>query len=405
MDVNLKKQTSEFWFILLLIVGYVIASSIAVPLNVENSRLFAVPYRIAVFIFSFFVIYKNFKWEKVTNISMISFILFWILYAVKSVISFNSDQYLPEFLQNTNEVYIRLLVIAIVPCVALMMIDYKKIDLALLVKYFYYIFIVMLSFNLIYGAVMPHIDLRLTSIFTVYYISYGHFGTTLALISMFLLMFNKNLISKYLVVYGLFLGLATILIATARSPFLALMIVSLYFVVLKRNWKLYFIYFGTIAFLIAGIYFYVQSGRTYFSFINRTYSWIFDGNNSLRTPLFERSLVIFKEDPLFGGRTLYEDGMYPHNLFLELLMATGIVGFVLYFIKFIPVVKTWKWYLTTKYNVYYLFFGALFLQYFALVITSYNLYSVPEFLYFSSIIIGISLNYSTEITIQKQSNN
>ena len=396
MKIDLKKNTSEFWYLLLLIVGYVFFSGLAVPLNIENTRLFAVPYRFGVFIFAIFIIYKNFEWRKVKNISIISLIAFWILYAIKSVISFNNDAYLPEFVKVMDEVYVRLLVIASIPCIAAMMIDYRKLNLRLMVKYFYYIFISMLSFNLIYGLVTPHEGLGLNTIFTVYYISYGHLGTTLALISMYLLLFNKELLPKYLVWFGLLLGLATIVIATARSPFLALMIVSFYFVILKKNWKLYAAYFAAIILAIIGIYVYDQSGRTYFAFINRTYNWIFEGDNSLRTPLFERSLDIFKNNPLFGGRTLYEEGMYPHNIFLELLMATGIVGFVFYFIKFIPVFKTWRLYLSTKQNVYYLFFGALFLQYFVLVITSYNLFSVPEFLYFSSIIIGISLNYQNE---------
>jgi O-antigen ligase len=129
------------------------------------------------------------------------------------------------------------------------------------------------------------------------------------------------------------------------------------------------------------------------------YKWIAHGDTSSRGPLFTRAIEIFNSNRFFGGRVLFENGVHPHNIFLELLMATGILGFIIYLLKFWPVVKnTALFWNIRKGNIYYKLIFALFLQYFTLVQTSCNLFNIPEFLYFSSMIIGISYTAKTQET-------
>ena len=262
-------------------------------------------------------------------------------------------------------------------------------------KGFFYTLLVMLTLNLIYAAVMPY-HIQILYIFSIYYISYGHLGTSLVLISLFFLLFKPKELPFYLVLCGFLLGITTIIIAGARSPFLALMIVIPYLLIIKKDYKLIVVFIILLLLSVGSIYILGKNVNFEMMFVDRTYLWLFEGDNSLRTPLFERSLDIFKANPIFGGRTHYENGMYPHNIFLELLMATGIVGFIIYILKFIPVIKNFKIFSYRIINSYHILFFALFLQYFVLCSTSFTLYSVPEFLYFSSIIIGISLNNFNE---------
>ena len=390
-----KKIKIEVWYLLLVVTGYTVFSAIVEPLGLENSMIFSIPYRFLVFLFSLYIIYRNFSLQRFTSIAVLSILFFWLLYLIKNYLSFNHDFYDADFSNKFYEIYTRIIVIALIPSIALLLIDYRKTDLSQVVKGFFYTLLVMLSLNLIYAMVMPH-GAFLSYIFSIYYISYGHLGTSLVLISLFYLLFKPQENSIYLLSYGLFLGAVTIIIAGARSPFLAFMVVIPYLLIVKKNVKLILIFAVFLILAIIMIYFLGKSPDYQFEFTNRTYLWLFEGDNSLRTPLFERAIDVFKINPVFGGRTNYEDGMYPHNIVLELLMATGIVGLVLYILKFLPVLKNFYLFTSRSNNIFYVLFFAVFLQYFVLSSTSFTLYSVPEFLYFSSIIIGISLNYYNE---------
>lgn len=394
MDI-IKKINLELWFLLLIVTGYTVFSAFAVPLNIENSQIFSVPFRVLVFSLSLYIIGQNFTLKTVKNIAVLAFIVFWLLYSVKSYLSFTNDYYDLAFSQNFIEIYIRIFVIAFIPSLALFFIDYKEINFSRVVKGFFYTLVFMLTVNMAYALVMPH-GKSMPFIFSMYYISYGHLGTSLVLISLFYMLFRSKQLPSYLLLYGMLLGISTIVIAGARSPFLAIMIVVPYLLVVKKNYKLISIFILLLLLSIVGIYFLGRSDNFEIRFVDRTYLWLFKGDNSLRTPLFKIALDYFKENPIFGGRTHFENGIYPHNIFLELLMATGILGLCAYLLKFIPVLKNFKIFSYQIINPYHIIFFALFLQYFVLCFTSFTLYSVPEFLYFSSIIIGISLNNFNE---------
>ncbi|WP_185145805.1 O-antigen ligase family protein [Chryseobacterium sp. SNU WT5] len=391
----IKKLPLEVWFLLLIVTGYTIFSALAVPFNIENSQIFSVPFRVIVFLLSLYIIGKNFTFKKGKNIAVLAVIFFWLLYSLKSYLSFTNDFYENPFAQNYMDVYVRIFVIAFVPSLALLFINYKEINFSQVAKGFFYTLVVMLTVNMIYGVLMPA-GKSLQFIFSMYYISYGHLGTSLVLISLFYFLFRSKEIPSYLLIYGMMLGISTIVIAGARSPFLAIMVAVPYLLVIKKNYKLISIFILLLLLSIIGIYFLGRNENFELMFVDRTYLWLFEGDNSLRTPLFKNALNIFKQNPILGGRTHFENGMYPHNIFLELLMATGIVGLIIYMLKFIPVIKNFKIFSYQIINSYHILFFTLFLQYFVLCFTSFTLYSVPEFLYFSSIIIGISLNNINE---------
>lgn len=400
MEEKITHKSLEFWFILLVITGYVVASSPAIPLGMEEkSRYFAVPFRFMIFFISLYIILRNFSWQKLKSLSVITLLLFWLYYTIQVVKSYYQDFYEVNVLASWNEIYARIGLIIIFPSLALMFINYRNISLKKLALWIFYVLFGMLTINLLYSFINAADHFKLPYMFSIYYISYGHLGTSLALISLFFLLFVKSgQTSFYIFSSGLLIGLFTLFIATARSPFLALSVASLYLIVVKKKLKLMLLFSVVLLASVLGIWWYVQNGYTDFKFITRTYAWLFEGDNSLRTPLFEKSIKLFKEHPFLGSRILYEDGSYPHNIFLELLMATGILGFLIYFLKFLPVIRNIKIFFSPTKNVFYIMFFALFLQYFVLTLTSYNLFSVPEFIHLSALIIGISLTYQYEKT-------
>ncbi len=391
-----KNISYESLFVIFVLGGYVVASGLAIPLGVENSRLFAVPYRVIIFLMSLYFIFLGLKAKRFFNLSTISTILFWLFYLAKDYHSLTQDYYNPEIRTSLDESYVRIIVIALVPSLAMMNLNVKKINLIVAGKLLFLIYALMLFLNIVYGVFHIHGG-KLWHIFSIYYISYGHLGTSLVLMSAYFLAFTSP-VNKYVYFLGLFLGLFIIIEGFARSPFLALVVVALYYLTVLKK-KRYFYYFIS-ALLLIGMYIYVSEkyGFNRLIFVERTYKWIFEGDTSLRTPLLEKGWNLFLNNPVLGGRVLFEDGMYPHNIFIELLMATGIIGLILYMLKFLPLLKSWAYFFHKEKDTGQILFFALFLQYFILVCTSYSLYSTPEFLHLSGIIIALSLYFNYEKT-------
>ncbi len=378
-------------FLLSFILGNVITISFAKPLGMD-SRIFSIPYRVFIIIFSLFIIYKERRHITFKNISVISLVVFWMYYLIKLIYSFNNYSFNEDVSLLENEYVFRIIFITFLPSFALLCINYSGIDFKSIAEYSVTVLSVLLIISYIYNYFESDF------IFSTYYIMYGHIGASLYIISLFLLLFCRgNYKNIFLLLFCLSLGLFNVFESIARSPIVAVFVCSSYLFVLKENRK----YLWCVAILIIGfigvVILHEQYGNERIISLNRIYKWIALGDTTSRGPLFSRALQLFNSNWFLGGRVLYEDGGYPHNIFLELLMSTGLLGLIIYFLKFLPVLKSsdifWS---IKKGNIYYKLIFALFLQYFTLVQTSCNLFDIPEFLYFSSMIIGISLSTETE---------
>lgn len=390
MKITINNSLIEKVFLLSLIVGNTIIISFAKPLEMDP-RNFSIPYRIFIIVFSLFIIYRERRNVSFKNVSIISLALFWIFYIIKLIYSFNNYSFNQEVLLSKNENIFRILFMILLPSIALLCINYNKIDFKSIAKYSVTILCGLLVINYIYGYI------KLDHIFSTYYIMYGHIGASLFIISLFLLLFCKKDYNSFFLFFCLFLGLFNVIQSMARSPIVAIAVCSLYMIILKEN-KKYLLYIITLILLFIGlIILHEHYGNEQITSFNRMYKSIAHGDTSSRGPLYSRAIEIFNLNRWFGGRILFEDGVHPHNIFLELLMGTGILGLIIYFLKFWPVVKNaalfWK---IQKGNIYYKLIFALFLQYFTLVQTSCNLFNIPEFLYFSSMIIGIGYTAKTQ---------
>jgi len=388
-----QSHTLELALLFLVSAGYVIVSAIAIPMHIGNSRILAVPFRILVAAISLGVIFRRFQWKKVKQLAIWSFILFWIYYSIKAWRSFSTDDYDTEFVEIEIQVFIRIITIVFLPGLALMLIDYNKLNLQKLTHWIFGAFFVILALNFVYMLGQYAVAGSFNDLFSLYYISAGHQATSLALMSLFFLLSLPRDKKKSVYFIGLLLGIVSMVMMRARGPFLALVVVSFYLVLLNRNRKLMIVYAILLLLAIVSIYEYGSKYPDSTAFASRTYQWLFHGDTSLREPLYHRSWQIFNSSPVFGGRVLFEDGVYSHNLFLELLMATGMVGFLLYFLKFYPVLKVSKIFVSKDSQyVGYIFFFILFLQYFVFVMTSSNLYRAGYFIQYTAIVIGIALS-------------
>lgn len=399
--LNTNNTKIDFVLLVSLLVGYIFVCALPSIFNIE-SRGITVPYRFLIFFLSVCILLKNRCLMKgyVKNVLVIS--VFWIIYFIKTVYSFNTDYYFPQFINLEYEVYLRIFIINFFPCLAILSINYAKVDFELLIKSLFWILFIMLSLNLLYTLFYLNEFNNISGIFSVYYISSGHFGASLVILSFYLLIFktsSETIINRTALLIGILLGLFAIYISAARSPVLALIIAGVYFIILKKRAK--YIYSFIIMLLLFVIFIYCSNQIFHLesSFVDRNYSWIFEGNTSGRGLFLENGITIFKNNVLLGGRVLYEDGMYPHNIFVELLMSGGVLLLMIFCLIFYPLIRNIKYYLNlSNSNINILPLFVLWLQYFALTQTSNNIHSNPEFWYFSCVIIGISIKTYNEKT-------
>lgn len=391
----------DFLFLTSILVGYVISSALPNIFGLE-SRDFSITYRFLMFIFSIIILTKNGLFRRIDLKTGLIFCVFWFFYFFKTVYSFHTDYYLPQFISHEYEIYIRILIINLLACLSLLSIDYIKVDYKLLIKSIFWILFVMLSLNLLYTLFYLNKYNNVSGIFSVYYISSGHFGASLVILSLYLLFFRTKLdkvITKPVLVLAVLLGLFAVYISAARSPVLALIIVNLYFLILKK--KIKFLVYFFLFLLLSVIFLYISRQILHLdsAFIERNYLWIFEGNTSGREPYMIKAVSIFRDNIIIGGRVLYEDGLHPHNIFLELLMVGGLVLLLLFGLLFYPLLRNLGYFFkTSTANFYILPLFAIWVQYFILTLTSNNIHSNPEFWYFGSVIIGISIKNHNEKT-------
>lgn len=405
MSITISKSSNtkkEFFFLISILVGYIIVCALPNIFDVVNSRTFSVPYRFIIFFFSIYILSKNLLSRKLDLKIGLLFSVFWFFYFLKILYSFYIDYYLPQFLIQKYEVYLRIFTINLFPCLALLSIDYSKVDFKNLIKYIFWILFIMLTINFLYTLFYLNAFDKVSGIFSVYYISSGHFGASLVFLSFYFLLFktiSTPIIETKILLLAIPIGLFAIYTSAARSPVLVLIVVSLYFIFLKK--KIKFLYFFLLFLLVSVILLYISKQIFHIdsAFVERNYGAIFEGNASGRAPYFNRAITIFKDNILIGGRVIYEDGMYPHNIFLELGMAGGVLLMLLFGLIFYPIIKNSRYFLKITYSNFFLLplFG-LWLQYLILTQTSNNIYSNPEFWYFSCVIIGISLKTYNEKT-------
>lgn len=109
---------------------------------------------------------------------------------------------------------------------------------------------------------------------------------------------------------------------------------------------LVFIYFGSVQNKLRAFLYFILSipliiygvQKTGSSIFERSMSTIETGDSSGREPLWNDAINEFTKHPIFGGR-IEVSGIYPHNLFIEILMATGVIGFLIFMVFFAGSVK------------------------------------------------------------------
>ena len=171
-------------------------------------------------------------------------------------------------------------------------------------------------------------------------ISLGHSAALCVLLGVFFfsqLRFSRWYLVKLTVVLAVItLGLFLLFLTGSRGAQLALL-VSLFYFILSQNFRL-FVKIVTISFL-ASLFLAPTAIRYLKDFdvgaINRILNVLSQNDSALSSRIvsYNSALEVFYYNPMLG-RTITEPvyGFYPHNVLIETLMSTGLVGFICLFV-------------------------------------------------------------------------
>ncbi len=234
------------FFYAVLIVGFIAISAIPVNLSLE-STIITVPFRFFILVYSMLIIYYNLhesrfkKWRA----SDYFFIVFWLVYLINVYFSFRNYIFSDEIAIKETEIFIRIIGICFVPSLAILMLNEKKIDYNLVFKIVYCVVFVILLTNVVMGIKYDSHG-RSSGFLSMYCISFGHVGVTLALMSVYYLLFkiNKNIYVFILMLLGVLLGVYIMYSSGTRSPLIACLVCVSYMFFFKKKYVQLFIFFS-----------------------------------------------------------------------------------------------------------------------------------------------------------------
>lgn len=378
-------------YIILLIIGFLFSSLISSLLNLpfNINVLYRAFIAIIALLFITFSFHKRLLPKKF-NIVLIFFLLysFRILY----------DLFLRDFIilwpDSTALSYIQLYFGAILlPSISLMYVNYKKLDFDYIFRRIYIILAILLFVSFFLRQQSDIEGGRDLGGLDIGVLLYGQYGATFSILSLYRYFKYDGFWNKVISLLGYFVGFATIFVSASRSPFLALLLVSVFFLY-KRFGK---IQFAIVISLISGILYFsffeiLEFINFYFksNFLDRLI-YAAQGVDSGRSRLVGTAINEFIDKPFFGNAFLLQTGntpgIYPHNLIIESFMALGIIGgsvFVTIIIK--NIVSLLKLNYKSLDNSWV---GLLFLQYLIFGMFSGSLYTSDLFWIFSIILIGV----------------
>lgn len=346
--------------VVLLFFAYPLSALLSLWINVP-STVVNVIYRAVIVLLAILVIFnlvysKNLK----CNSLVLPLLVFLILYFFRIV--YDTLIIGIETTHPLLEIYTFYLGNIILPFIAIIL-SFKYVNVLSFIKWSLYVllasnfFIIITYFDQIGGEISPLIFLNRATILgldrnsdIINPISFGLYGGSLLLFCMSLLLLLKDTIFAYKKIvlrFGCFLGLINLVLGNSRGPFLFTflgIIGILYFYLYFSKFTVKFFYklsvlmlFSFVLILFASSYFIKNNIELgIFKRVLETKDNIESGDKEERNLLYTEAIDMFVDAPLFGNQMNLKTLTYPHNLFLEVLMSTGIIGMFFFLLGFLP---------------------------------------------------------------------
>lgn len=315
--------------------GYYAGLAMIIAFGMSNfSRYYSIPLRLLMFVLMAYVIFKNanqLKRSPQNKSVFVVLILFWLLYLFKLL--YHSNELYPLYRSSWTEYFFYALVFCIFPFFTYASIDFNKYKLTILNSLIFSGFVMGITSLYLYKEIMimgvgriSDIKYQDDSAEVLSPIALSYAGVLTLVLCLFKIIYlGSNGFKDKLYIYAtIILSLIMFFLGSSRGSMIALLTSAVLFILygtIRVKNKAFFVFLLSVPVLIYGA---LLSGSNIFKRLGST---VDDGDTG-RSDLWDAAWQEFINYPFWGNRI--EIKFYPHNIFLEIMMATGIIGLILF---------------------------------------------------------------------------
>lgn len=387
---------SLYWIICISLFGYPICATIRILFELSDNTISYI-YRLLYVIPALILILKTKK--QTIKSSVYILIVFWVIYVSRMYYDLLLKGITAEAYNQDASFYFSYAILGcFVPCLCLALhghkIDFDKLNKALWVS------VLVSSFALIGGIYYQYGSFHFVERVALNVDGTGRVlsagiisqtGVCLAIISFFnIIHYNKNYILNTVF---LFIGIGLTVLGSTKGAAinLGLVLIILIFANLRRFKDNLRLKVWIAALLIIGLIYLPKIDTSNINLFNR-FQWLnerLETGDEPRLRAWKGGLTQFANHPLVGDK-MFETTLrgYPHNIFVEVLMATGYVGFIPFIIVLGAAFLKVKY--TLQKQTEKSLIGCLFLVHFIQSLVSGGLYSIVGFWVGLGIVLSIN---------------
>ncbi len=376
----------------------------AVPISIITSGVFLI--LLFCFYFLFLFPYRDpLAKVNIRNLDILMFV-FMLWYGLRMVYNIYIQQIEQTTFVNRSTYIVYYMFLCVLPYLLCRWINWKMVNIKkmLWTLFFIFIFGLLVSLRAVVSLLMSGDNAyegRFEANRLLDTIGYGHLALSFVLVCFSLMRFYATR-WRFVLLLPVCFGLVSMGIANSRSPFVALFIILGIFCLQRIKLK-------TILWVVALcllVVFYVEYIDLFFqeyfhsNFISRLLTiFTFNLENaSGRGAFYQEGIRMFLDNPVLGKSVLLTgslSGGYVHNMIIEVFMAIGLVGGLLFlFINFRVFQHA---YFLLKRNSRYSFFALIFIQYFIFLQFSRSISLLPVYwTAFACVFSGYLLEKSNE---------
>lgn len=391
-NLTIKAKTLNTAYIPFLLFGMQLVGFVPSFLR-TSSQLFLWAGNISILIFSVFIITYSLKLNEGRPRRLsISLFIFLLLYALRMIYDLYVLDIHTDSFPNPNSYLIYFFGICLIPAITISQMTSIDFDIVLTWVYRLLISVVICAIllNLLYGggSGLGDFNTRSQGSDSMGPLTFGHLGVSLTIISLY--RYRRPQGNK-LYLIGAVIGVVALILSASRSPLLALMTILFLMYGGRKSWLQIGLLFAA---LCTFLYLFWDKitmllGKLDLNIVLRTLEVIQKSRVSGRDLLYEQVWAQIRRSPIFGDSFLVTSGpmigYYPHNLFLESLLVTGIVG-TLFLILWLTRVLRRSLYLI-KINDSGQWIAFLFLQFLIFGMFSKSFYTNQFFWYYAFLLL------------------
>ena len=334
--LNYSKINLKYIFVVLALWSYPIAASISVLFNTSpESSLISNSVRVLVICLGIIILFKKSPVIKL-NLSLSNKFLFIFLFIYLFRIIY--DFYILDIVSLVpREKYLfGHLFSNIFGLLVLSTLNLNNNDLKVILKASKHIVLTCVIINLYFGidqyilAIISELTTLRISNLKFSPIQLGHLSAILILLSFFKFDGPINKISIFDKL-SILLGLIGLILSNSKAPILALVIIFAIYLYSKNRSIikfyisfLFFCFFILVISILAKEILLIDISSRFLSTFNES-----EESTTSRLYIFSEGIDLFFSNPIIGSKSVTSSGGYPHNLFIEILMSTGLVGIIL----------------------------------------------------------------------------